>query len=472
MGEKGGGGADSGDGEALGLRGGVEVSNRTCRRVKATKASTTGQGRATRYRVQAKLSNPIEVMGDRIFVCCIALTGHQTPVPAFWFPVGTAHPGRHAAVLALVQYSVRKMKRKGASWVQESESRLFVWKGSRPARRRYETLILALRAGAGTIVSLTGRIVWYLNLRQIPYTQCIQPPTLPRPDLKSLGTSYRRIPLLSIGSSIYLDTRLILHVLSTLFPPSPSHPPLSSPQTQGLEKLFQIWSVDSGFKSAAALLPASLPLLKDEKFRKDREDFTGTKWSEGGVERGRREAVVEMRNAFEMLERDFLGDGRVWIAGEDEGPTLMDIEAVWLVHWLVGLPGALPAEVFSKTEFPMVFAWVERFDKATREAAKKLGKPKTVKGAEAREIMKKGGWMEEMEWVVQERDPSGLRKGMVVEVWPTDSGFNHKDRGVLVGLDWKEVVIESRMEDGNPVRIHAPRHGFRIREAKDGGAKL
>ena len=70
---------------------------------------------------------------------------------------------------------------------------------------------------------------------------------------------------------------------------------------------------------------------------------------------------------------------------------------------------------------------------------------------------------------MDEGDPSGLRKGEMVEVWPIDSGFSRKDRGRLVGLSTREVVIEGRTEDGKEVRIHAPRHGFRVRRAKEGG---
>ena len=76
--------------------------------------------------------------------------------------------------------------------------------------------------------------------------------------------------------------------------------------------------------------------------------------------------------------------------------------------------------------------------------------------------------MAEEEGSVDEMDRSGLKKGAMVEVWPTDSGFSRKDRGRLVGLNTREVVIEGKTEDGKEVRIHAPRHGFRIREVKQG----
>lgn len=226
--------------------------------------------------------------------------------------------------------------------------------------------------------------------------------------------------------------------------------------------------MDGGlFRTAAALLPAELPLLKDPKFRKDREDYTGTSWNPENLARGRAEALVEIRNPFELIENNFLKDGRDWIAGTKE-PSLTDIEAVWLFHWLNGLPNGLPEDF--KQAYPQTFTWVERFDKATRAAAKKMGKPKTVKGAEAREIIKGSGFAE-VEGQVEGSDPSGLKKGTVVEVWPTDSGFNHRDKGTLIGLTGKEIVVEGKMEDGTGVRVHAPRHGFRVRQVKD-GAKL
>ena len=76
---------------------------------------------------------------------------------------------------------------------------------------------------------------------------------------------------------------------------------------------------------------------------------------------------------------------------------------------------------------------------------------------------------------MDESDPTGLRKGEVVEVWPIDSGSSGRDRGALVGLDWGEVVVEGVVGVGMgvSVRIHAPRHGFRIRRARaEKGARL
>jgi len=71
---------------------------------------------------------------------------------------------------------------------------------------------------------------------------------------------------------------------------------------------------------------------------------------------------------------------------------------------------------------------------------------------------------------VDPNDPSGLQKGQEVQVWPIDSGFNNKDRGLLVALSGTEIVIDTKTVDGKIVRVHAPRHGFRIRAIKSGAA--
>ena len=78
-----------------------------------------------------------------------------------------------------------------------------------------------------------------------------------------------------------------------------------------------------------------------------------------------------------------------------------------------------------------------------------------------------------VEGEVDDRDPLGLKKGQDVESWPIDSGFNHHDRGKLVSLTSKEVVLASQSKvEGKEVRIHHPRWNFRIRAVSREGARL
>jgi glutathione S-transferase len=169
-----------------------------------------------------------------------------------------------------------------------------------------------------TFSPFAKRIVWYLKLRNIPYAECIQPLTLPRPDLAELGINYRRIPLMSIGRDVYYDTRLILARLEQSFPVSSSHPALSTPKNKGLEALLEKFTVDAGiFSKAAQSLPPDLPTMKDEKFIKDRAEFTGSSWSQEARVKGYPEALAHIRHAFDILEA-ILSDGRQWIGGTDK----------------------------------------------------------------------------------------------------------------------------------------------------------
>ena len=62
-----------------------------------------------------------------------------------------------------------------------------------------------------------------------------------------------------------------------------------------------------------------------------------------------------------------------------------------------------------------------------------------------------------------EDDPSGLKLGDAVEVYPIDTGYSRRDRGKLVGLSSTEAVIStSSQQDGKEIRVHLPRWNFSI----------
>jgi glutathione S-transferase len=301
----------------------------------------------------------------------------------------------------------------------------------------------------------------------------LQPPIIPRPDLARLGIKYRRIPILSIGRDVYLDTRLIIQKLEQLYPSIPKLG-ASSAEDKALERLLEHLVVDGGvFSSAMRLIPADLPLLKDPKFQRDRADFTGQKLTRETAAALRPEAVNEIRATMAMLETTLLADGREWILKSDK-PTLADIEAVWPLHWLSSMPGALPADQVSATQFPKVYAWIQRFQTAVSAAKAAQPKPTTVSGEQAEEIITKaqfnedGGQVDATDGLVTFH---GLAQGKKVALWPTDTGANHRDVGKLVSITATEFVIEPEAEGGK-VRLHAPRHGFRLRPADGPTANL
>ncbi|KAJ0413776.1 hypothetical protein BJY00DRAFT_54100 [Aspergillus carlsbadensis] len=311
------------------------------------------------------------------------------------------------------------------------------------------------------------RVLSYLALRGIPYDQCIQPQILPRPDLARLGIRYRRIPLLSIGRDVYLDSPMILQRLERLEAGKPSFASQATPEQQGLERLLASYALDTDFfmNVVKVLLPTT-PLIRSEAFLKDRADMAG-----GGpsmnfahvLQATRPDAIVAVKNAIEFLETTLLADGRDWLA-KTEAPGLADIETVWPLSWLFSTPGAVPEEHISPQLFPKVFAWVQRFQKAVAAARKTLPKITTLSGEQVAELLAKAA-SDHTADAIEENDPlvqaNRFHKGQMVQVWPTDSGSRHKTVGKLVGLTSKEITIETT-EGEVVVRVHAPRKGFRV----------
>lgn len=303
---------------------------------------------------------------------------------------------------------------------------------------------------------------------------------LPRPDVALLGVRYRRIPILTIGRDIYLDTRLILKKLETL-PIYPNHPKLGAstasptPENQALERLLSTLTVESGpFVWAVSLLPGHLPLFQDKAMVQDRSSFFPGAKLAAPTPAARAEAVANMRGVFELLETTVLADGREWVLPGTTHPSLADIEAVWVFHWLRRVPGALRSEEgLSKEQFPRVFAWIKRFEGVIEGLARKNGeKDATLKGQDAARMVVEAAYAEKGEgtgsWEVQKGEPVavalGLKEGDRVVLYPTDTGSSHKDIGRLLGLNGDEVIIETKAGlPGEPaVRVHAPRVGFRI----------
>jgi hypothetical protein len=139
--------------------------------------------------------------------------------------------------------------------------------------------------------------------------------------------------------------------------------------------------------------------------------------------------------------------------------------------WLQSMNSFLPEDQISGKQFPKVFAWLERFQATVTAAAKVAGKAQSVKGPDAAKKVGAAEFAEDCGGV-ENGDPTGLKAGQVVEVFPIESGFANKDRGKLIGLSVSEIVVESKTEDGNVVRLHTPRHGFRVRAAGSGRAAL
>jgi len=98
-------------------------------------------------------------------------------------------------------------------------------------------------------------------------------------------------------------------------------------------------------------------------------------------------------------------------------------------------------------------------------------KPTTLSGSEAISRILSASPSDSGE--IDSLDPLELQKGDEVEIWPTDSGFNNKDRGKLFALTPKEVAVTCKTREGQKdINIHYPRANVRIKPVRVGGAKL
>ncbi|KAI9843300.1 MAG: hypothetical protein M1837_006515 [Sclerophora amabilis] len=282
-----------------------------------------------------------------------------------------------------------------------------------------------------------------------------------------------RDPLLRmpIGRDIYLGSRLIIETLERKIPEGSLG--VETADQKAVQKLLQRWIIDGGILSKLGqLIPVDSPMLKDQNFIKDREELTGRSWKKEEIQRMRPEAMAETRDLFDFMETTLLADGRHWILKTPK-PSLADIEAIWPFQWIVEIKGALPPSLVSAKIYPKVYAWIGRFNAAISSAKSSAPKPRSLKGAEAlKQIVSAGDNGPTLE--IDGNDPFHLRMGQNIEVWPIDSGFNHHEQGRLLGLSKDEVVLEAQTKIGDKtVRVHAPRHGFRIRPATGGsGANL
>lgn len=143
--------------------------------------------------------------------------------------------------------------------------------------------------------------------------------------------------------------------------------------------------------------------------------------------------------------------------------------AVWPLHWLEGMPGALDPDYISPTQFPKTFAYIARFQKHINVARLNGPKPVRMTGQEVIKHLSQSRFYESV-GDVDVNDPKGLQPGQQVTAYPLDTGFSHPDTGKLLTLTPNEIVIgkETNAEGGFEIHVHMPRWGFRVMKAKEG----
>jgi len=280
-----------------------------------------------------------------------------------------------------------------------------------------------------------------LALKQIPYNFVEQAPIGPRPDLLSIGVTYRRIPVLVIGKDIYFDTSLMVDVVSTKFntiilPDEKSKVVLRSVECFA-SSLFSIIIECADF--------SSLP----EVFTNDRREL----WSNFGKPGDKSSSLAQLISYINNVE-DNLKDGRSWLMGENISVVDINIAFLLVFTFKTMRYGSTPG--LTESDIPKVYSYVERYVQHT-ETCQAQNKVEKISGEDAKKII-----LESVAGFDQvdhsESNSLSLNVGELVSLVPTDQNNVHQQKGKLVGLNAKSVSIEL----DNGLRVHAPRTGFRV----------
>ncbi|KAJ3489413.1 hypothetical protein NLG97_g6002 [Lecanicillium saksenae] len=310
------------------------------------------------------------------------------------------------------------------------------------------------------------RVEFHLLLRDIKYKQCTQPSIMPRPDVAALGLQYRRIPIMSVGNDVILDSsRHVARLQQFADGPNAVMQP-TTPDQSAIQFLVSQYVCKAFFRTAALILPLDGAFLKNPAFIEDRRKLLGVDFAAAAKARAPA-AKAELIALFEWLENGLLADGRTWILSTEK-LTAVDVEAVWFIVWLDEIPGALAEEYFGPARFPRVRAWITRFRAALAEAKARSREPDSLTGDEAARLIKaaapsaiKAGFRLDDPVVAS----LGLQLGEEVTIWTSDvPNAKEKDTGALLDLTSDEIVLDVTTETGS-FRLWAPRNNFHIQKA-------
>jgi len=130
------------------------------------------------------------------------------------------------------------------------------------------------------------------------------------------------------------------------------------------------------------------------------------------------------------------------------------------------MEGAVPESVASEVTHLKAFARIHRF--RTSWLSARLPDDQSLEKISSEHAIRtilSSGWAEDG-GKVDETDALGLKEGQEVEVWPLDSGMDHRDRGFLGRLSTNEVMILIQSRSSKKLRLHFPRHNFRVQVVK------
>lgn len=319
------------------------------------------------------------------------------------------------------------------------------------------------------------------------------PSMLPRPLLTStFGLSYRKIPVLLIGRSLYCDTSLIIEALEHFFPASSGFGTVYPPFTgldewsyKGLVRGFaSFWTDKPFFRATTGLIPTS---VWQTSFGEDRSQLIGHKLSPEKLGSKIPQNLASLDLQLAMLEPTFKTKGK-W-AIPTSTPSLADISLYYQLRWGIDIAAGrgienltgggtkdtqedVTGKVFNEERYPGLWAWFHALEKYIESLPdKQVTNPEGWLNAvkESRILSSEESLLPtavEYQTDVQ-RD---LVPGVSVSVAPDDTGRDNPTIGTLVKIGVEEVVIKPSEKAEVDVMVHFPRLGFSVKVVE--GAKL
>ncbi len=305
-----------------------------------------------------------------------------------------------------------------------------------------------------------------LLFKRIPHHVVLVSWTPPRPELLQLGITYRRAPVLAIGSDLYLDTSLAVQALEARFP---QHPLLS--EHRGLQEALAFQLADRALvQLAVGLFPMdTLPA----EFVRDRVGFLGAEpaTDPAVIEARRSAALSSLRSHLQWVEGQLASQATQSRAAPatllgTKGTSYLDLSLFTVLDWISTMPAAAANLGPNASEFPLVRAWLATMGVAVaceQENHHKLAR--TIGGDEAAaHLLEATATASPCECQVDECEPllqaGYLKVGQKVAVTPTDMG-KVPQHGSLVGINSRAMVLKVEAGSG-VVFVHAPRLGFEV----------
>lgn len=196
------------------------------------------------------------------------------------------------------------------------------------------------------------KISLLLTLAKLPFKTRVQPLLLPRPDLQTLGISYRRIPVLAIGKDVYCDSSLITSVIMSRISNQDDIAVCKA------DKAYEEWGTSVFREICMGLFPFE---AISPELRKDRASiFPAITRPVEQLKSLRPSALASLQTRMKQIEDSFLSptsDGP-FIGGGKAG--LADIHVFFAVRWaLKDLGVAKEGDVLGMQAFPRLWKAIE-----------------------------------------------------------------------------------------------------------------